>query len=153
MRPSIPATRGARSWTPRSRLVGINTALAGIGLGLAVPINPTTLDLVATLIRDGRVRRAYLGVIGSRRPLTPLRAGSLGQSHGVGVVDVVDGSPAAIAGLRPTDTILSVDATPVAAAGDLQHLMTSSVIDRPVVLRVLRGSEVEEIVVVPAELV
>lgn len=137
----------------RSRLVGINTALAGIGLGLAVPINPTTLDLVATLIRDGRVRRAYLGVVGSGRPLTPLRAASLGQSHGIGVVEVVDGSPAAIAGLRPTDTILSVDSAPVAAAGDLQRLMTTSAIDRPLVLRVLRGAEVEEIVVVPAELV
>jgi S1-C subfamily serine protease len=149
-----PGNSGGALVDARARLVGVNTALAGIGLGLAVPINPTTLDLVARLIRDGRVRRAYLGVVGSSRPLTPLQAASLGQSHGIGVVEVVDGSPASAAGLRPTDTILSVDATQVTTAGDLQRLMTSSAIDRALVLRVLRAGEpdIEEVVVVPAEL-
>ena len=69
MPPSIPADSGAALVDSRGRLVGVNTALAGVGLGLAVPVNATTLDIVGTLIREGRVRRAYLGVVGGGRPL------------------------------------------------------------------------------------
>jgi S1-C subfamily serine protease len=136
----------------RAKLVGVNTALAGIGLGLAVPINPTTLELVSTLIRDGRVRHAYLGVVGGGRPLSPRRADELGQSSGVGVIEVAPGSPAERAGLRPTDTIVAVDGSPIAHAGDLQRLMRSEAIDRPLRLKVLRADHVLEVEVVPSEL-
>jgi S1-C subfamily serine protease len=137
------------SW---GRLVGVNTALAGIGLGLAVPINETTLDLIATLMRDGRVRRAYLGVIGGGRPLSPRHASEFGQPSGIGVIEVVAGSPADEAELRPTDTILSVDGTATRDAGDLQRLMTVDAIGRRICIRVLRGDQVTELVVTPTEL-
>jgi S1-C subfamily serine protease len=147
-----PGNSGGALVDARGNLVGVNTALAGIGLGLAVPVNATTLDLVATLIRDGRVRRAYLGVIGGGRPLAPRRAEALGQPGGVGVIEVTEGSPAELAGLQPTDTILSVDGTATTDAGDLQRLMNSSSIGRTLHLRVLRGDDVVNLDVVPVEL-
>jgi len=105
-----PGNSGGALVDSRARLVGINTALAGIGLGLAVPINATTLDIVATLMRDGRVRRAYLGVVGGSRPLSPRRAEELGQQNGVGVIDVTSGSPAERgASVRPTRSSASTD--------------------------------------------
>jgi S1-C subfamily serine protease len=147
-----PGNSGGALVDSRARLVGVNTALAGIGLGLAVPINPTTLDLVATLMRDGRVRRAYLGVVGGGRPLAARRADEVGQPRGVGVIEVASGSPAERAGLQPTDTILAVDGTPTEDAGDLQRLMRTDAIGRTLHLRVLRGDRVLTIEAVPTEL-
>ncbi len=147
-----PGNSGGALVDASARLVGVSTALAGMGLGLAVPVNTTTLEIVATLIRDGRVRRAYLGVVGGGRPLSPRRAAAVGQARGVGVVEVVDGSPAAAAGLVPTDTILSIDGTQVADAGDLQRAMASRMIGELVLVRVLRADEVLELAVVPDEL-
>jgi S1-C subfamily serine protease len=148
-----PGNSGGALVDSRARLIGVNTALAGVGLGLAVPINATTLDIVATLIREGRVRRAYLGVVGGGRPLSPRRASELGQSGGVGVIEVASGSPAERAGLQPTDTILAVDGAPIEGTGDLQRLMTSEAIGRALALSVLRDDQVVTIEVVPIELV
>jgi S1-C subfamily serine protease len=147
-----PGNSGGALVDSHARLVGVNTAVAGMGLGLAVPVNATTLEIVATLMRDGRVRRAYLGVVGGGRPLAPRRAAEFGQRGGVGVVDVTPGSPAERAGLRPTDTILAVDGMPLNDAGDLQRLMVSNAIGRTLHLRVLRGDQVVELGVVPTEL-
>jgi S1-C subfamily serine protease len=147
-----PGNSGGALVDARGALVGVNTALAGFGLGLAVPVNATTLDLVAMLIRDGKVRRAYLGVIGGGRPLSPRRATVLGQASGVGVIEVTTGSPAELAGLQPTDTILSVDGSPTEDAGHLQRMMHSSAIGRALRLRVLRDDDVVELDVVPTEL-
>ena len=147
-----PGNSGGALVDARGALVGVNTALAGIGLGLAVPISATTLDLVATLIRDGSVRRAYLGVIGGGRPLAPRRAAVLGRPGGVGVIEVATGSPAELAGLQPTDTILAVDGTATKDAGDLQRVMSSDSIGRTLHLEVLRGDEVVQLDVVPVEL-
>ena len=147
-----PGNSGGALVDSKARLVGVNTALAGIGLGLAVPINATTLDIVATLLREGRVRRAYLGVVGGGRPLSPRRAEELGQKSGVGVIEVPSGSPAERAGLRPTDTILAVDDTTVEGTGDLQRLMTAGAIGRTLSLRVLRDDRVVTIDVTPVEL-
>jgi S1-C subfamily serine protease len=147
-----PGNSGGALVDARGRLVGVNTALAGIGLGLAVPINATTLEIVATLMREGRVRRGYLGVVGGGRPLAPRRADQVGQSGGVGVIEVAPGSPAERAGLRPTDTILAVDGTPISDAGDLQRLMVAGAIGRTLRLRVLRGDQELEVSVVPTEL-
>jgi S1-C subfamily serine protease len=147
-----PGNSGGALVDSKGRLVGISTALAGIGLGLAVPINDTTLELIATLIRDGRVRRAYLGVIGGGRPLSPRRATEFGQQSGVGVVEVVAGSPASLADIRPTDTILSVDGTPTLDAGDLQRMMTVEAIGHPLCIRVLRGDQVVDLSTMPTEL-
>jgi S1-C subfamily serine protease len=147
-----PGNSGGALVDSRARLVGVNTALAGIGLGLAVPINPTTLEIVATLMRDGRVRRAYLGVVGGGRPLATRRAEELGQRRGVGVIEVAAGSPAERAGLQPTDTILAVDGAPTEDAGDLQRLMRSDAVGRTLHLKVLRGDRVLAVEVVPTEL-
>jgi S1-C subfamily serine protease len=147
-----PGNSGGALVDARGRLVGVNTAVAGIGLGLAVPVNTTTLGFVATLIRDGRVRRAYLGVVGGGRPLAPRHAAALGQGAGVGVIDVSKGSPADRAGLRPTDTILSVETTTVRSASDLQRLMDAEVIGRDLAMRVLRGDDVVDLAVTPEEL-
>jgi S1-C subfamily serine protease len=147
-----PGNSGGALVDSHARLVGVNTAVAGVGLGLAVPINATTLAIVGALMRDGRVRRAYLGVVGGRRPLAPRHVDALGQGAGIGVVEVAPGSPAARAGVRPTDTIVSVDGVATESAGDLQRLMVADVIGRPLHLRVLRGGQVETIEVVPAEL-
>jgi len=147
-----PGNSGGALVDSRARLVGINTALAGIGLGLAVPINATTLDIVATLMRDGRVRRAYLGVVGGSRPLSPRRAEELGQQNGVGVIDVTSGSPAERGGLRPADTILGVDGSATESTGDLQRLMTAASIGRTLRLLVLRDDRVVHVDVVPTEL-
>jgi S1-C subfamily serine protease len=147
-----PGNSGGALVDSSARLVGVNTALAGLGLGLAVPVNEATLEIVATLIRDGRVRRAYLGIIGGGRPLVARRAVQLGQPRGVGVAEVVDGSPAARAGLRPTDTILSVGEQPTLDAGDLQRAMGAGAIGVTLSLRVLRDDEVVTIDVVPTEL-
>jgi S1-C subfamily serine protease len=147
-----PGNSGGALVDARGRMVGVNTAVAGIGLGLAVPINTTTLAIVGELIRNGKVRRAYLGVVGAGRPLAPRHAATFSQRNGVGVIEVAPGSPAERAGLRPTDTILCVDDRQIDSAGDLQRLMVSDAIGRTLHLRVLRGDSVVTVEVVPAEL-
>jgi S1-C subfamily serine protease len=121
------------------RVVGINTAVAGVGLGLAVPINATTRRIVSALMRDGRVRRAWIGIAGGARPLPPRVAAMLGRDRGVEVVEVIPGSPAASAGLRAEDLIVGVDGVPVRGVDDLQRLMTGERIGVPVDLELVRG--------------
>jgi S1-C subfamily serine protease len=147
-----PGNSGGALVDGRGRMVGVNTAVAGIGLGLAVPINATTRRIVAALMRDGRFRRAFLGIAGGSRPLPPRVAQALGRTAGVEVVQVVDGSPAAKAGIRNEDLIIDVDGVPVADAGDLQRLMVGERIGRPLPVRAFRGSELLELTVVPVEL-
>jgi S1-C subfamily serine protease len=147
-----PGNSGGALVDSRGRMIGVNTAIAGVGLGLAVPINAITLGIVATLIRDGTVRRAFVGVVGGSRPLAPRHADRLGRRKGVGVIEVVAGSPAARAGLRPTDTIISVAESAIEDAGDLQRLMVGDVIGKSLAVRALRGDEVIELTVVPVEL-
>jgi len=96
-----PGNSGGALADGRGCVVGINTAVAGVGLGLAVPINEVTRKIIGALMRDGRFTRAYIGIAGGSRPLPPRLARELGRSAGVEVVEVVEGSPAAKAGLRP----------------------------------------------------
>jgi serine protease Do len=148
-----PGNSGGALADGLGRVVGINTAVAGIGLGLTVPINATTRAIVAALMRDGRFRRAYLGIAGGSRPLPPRVAAQLGRGTGVEVVDVVDGSPAAAAGLRPEDLILDVGGNPVDGVDDLQRLMVGELIGTPVPVRVVREGALVELTLVPIELV
>ena len=127
---SIPGNSGGALADGAARVVGINTAVAGVGLGLAVPVNDATQRIVAALMRDGRVRRAYLGIGGGTRPLPPRVAARVGRRRGVEIVDVVAGSPAGLAGLRAEDLVLSVDGSPVEKVDDLQRLMVGRG-DRP----------------------
>jgi S1-C subfamily serine protease len=119
---------------------------------MAVPINATTLRIISTLMREGRVRRAFLGLGGGPRPLPPRAASRMGREHGVEVVEVVQGSPADRAGIRREDIILDVDGTPVGDGGDLQRLMTAEAIGRPLEIMLLRGGEVMTLRVTPVEL-
>jgi S1-C subfamily serine protease len=147
-----PGNSGGALVDGRGRMVGVSTAVAGIGLGLAVPINATTRRIIAALMRDGRFRRAFIGIAGGSRPLPPRVAKALDRGAGVEVVQVVDGSPAARAGLRNEDLIIDVDGVPVADAGDLQRLMVGERIGRPLTVRAFRGGELLELTVVPVEL-
>lgn len=147
-----PGSSGGALADGRARVVGITTAVAGVGLGLAVPVNDTTRRIVAALMREGRVRRAFLGIAGGSRPLPPRWAASLGRRSALEVVEVVEGSPAAAAGLRPEDLIVALDGTPVTDVNDLQRLMTAEAIGRPMGAAVIRRGELLEVLVVPGEL-
>jgi serine protease Do len=147
-----PGNSGGALADGRGCVVGINTAVAGVGLGLAVPINETTRKIIGALMRDGRFSRAYLGIAGGSRPLPPRLARELGRSAGVEVVEVVTGSPAATAGLKPEDLIVDVGGTPVEGVDDLQRLMAGELIGSEVTASVIRDGRVLELRLVPVEL-
>src|SRR3954447_6897628 len=133
-------------------VVGINTAVAGFGLGLAVPINDVTRRIVHALMTAGAVRRAYRGIAGGSRPLPPRVAQRTGRNSGVEVIEVVPGSPADRAGIRPEDLLLTLDGTPLNGVDDLQRLMTGERIDHRVEARLVRGDLELTLEVVPDEL-
>ena len=148
-----PGNSGGALADGRGRVIGVNTAVAGVGLGLAVPINQATRTIVGALMTEGRFRRAYLGIAGGTRPLPPRVASSLGRASGVEVVEVVEGSPAGRAGLRPEDLIVELNGTPVESVDDIQRLMVGDLIGSRVHARVLREGSERELDLVPAELV
>jgi S1-C subfamily serine protease len=147
-----PGNSGGALADGRGRVVGVNTAVAGVGLGLAVPVNDATRQIVAALMTEGRFRRAYLGIAGGARPLPPRLARQLGREAGVEVVQVLESSPADRAGLRPEDLIVELDGVPVTDVGDIQRLMVVEKIGSPVAVRVLREGRELELSLVPAEL-
>jgi len=148
-----PGNSGGALADGRGRVIGVNTAVAGVGLGLAVPINQATRTIVAALMTEGRFRRAYLGIAGGTRPLPPRLATSLQRASGVEVVEVVSGSPAAQAGLRPEDLIVELNGVPVQTVDDIQRLMVGELIGAQVRARVLREGSERELDLVPVELV
>jgi S1-C subfamily serine protease len=148
-----PGNSGGALADGRGRVIGINTAVAGVGLGLAVPINGATRTIVGALMTEGRFRRAYLGIAGGTRPLPPRLATQLQRASGVEVVEVVEGSPAAEAGLRPEDLIVELNGTPVQTVDDIQRVMVADLIGAQVHARVLREGSERELVLVPVELV
>src|SRR4051812_10040550 len=147
-----PGNSGGALADGSARVVGINTAVAGVGLGLAVPVNATTKSIIGALMSDGRFRRAYLGIAGGSRPLPPRLARELGRKAGVEVVEVIPGSPAAVADLRPEDLIVAVDERPVAEVDDMQRLLVGDRIGARVVLDVLREGRPITVELVPGEL-
>jgi S1-C subfamily serine protease len=147
-----PGNSGGALAIATGEVVGINTAVAGTGLGLAIPINPTTRQIVAALMVDGRVRRAYVGLAGSTAPLPPGLAKQRGQRNGLRVAQVVSGGPAARAGLRSGDLLLSAGPNQVTSAQSLQRLMLADAIGQPLALTVLRNDALVDVVAVPTEL-
>jgi S1-C subfamily serine protease len=147
-----PGNSGGALADGLGRVVGVNTAVAGVGLGLAVPINEATRRIVHALLSDGRVRRAYIGIVGGSRPLPPKASVRLGRDQAIEVVEVVEGSPAADAGLRAEDLIVSVDGQPVSDVGDLQRLMVAGRIGEGVAFELVRGGRAISLDVVPQEL-
>ncbi len=134
------------------RIVGINTAVAGAGLGLAVPINATTRRIIAALLADGRVRRAYLGVVSTPIRLNASAVVRTGQRDGLRVVEVLAGSPADHAGLVAGDIILTAGNRPVSNAEGLQKLLFADAIGNPLRIDVLRDGKETELVAVPEEM-
>ena len=147
-----PGNSGGALVNGAGHVVGINTALAGIGLGLAVPINDATRVIISTLIRDGRVRRAHIGVAVAPRPLPPAAAERIGSRGGVQLMQVIEGGPGDNAGLRPGDLLIELDGEAVTDAGDLQRLMVHERIGRAVPATVLRDGIERRIEVVLDEL-
>jgi len=147
-----PGNSGGALADSQARLVGVNTAVAGMGLGLAVPMNSTTQAILSALMRNGRVRRAYLGIAGGTRPLPPTVAERLGRRAGVEVHEVVSGSPAATGQLLAGDVIVSVGEAGVTKAGDLQRLMVEARIGAKITLLVLRSDQLIKLDVTPVEL-
>ncbi len=147
-----PGNSGGALLDSRARLVGVNTAVAGVGLGLAVPIDSTTLLILGALMKDGRVRRAYLGIAGGTRSLPPAVARKLGRRAGIEVLEVVAEGPAARAGLREGDVILEAGGRTVARAGDLQRLMVTAAPGSTFQLSVVRDGKVLTLEALPSEL-
>ena len=147
-----PGNSGGALADSRGRVVGINTAVAGIGLGLAVPINATTRRIIYSLMHDGRVRRGYLGLVTSPAPLPPDWATRTGQRTALRVAEVVSGSPAASSGLQAGDLILAVQGNPLGDAQSLQRLLFEEAIGSRMEITVLRNGALVDAVAVPAEL-
>jgi S1-C subfamily serine protease len=147
-----PGNSGGALADIRGRVVGINTAVAGVGLGLAVPIDAATRTIIGALMRDGRVRRAYLGVVGGTRRLPAILAERLGRPSGLEVIQLLDASPAALAGIRAGDLILSLDGRPIAGVGDLQRTLVGDLVGRSVEVTLERDGRLADIEIIPTEL-
>jgi S1-C subfamily serine protease len=147
-----PGNSGGALADSRGHVVGINTALAGVGLGLAVPINAATRGIVSELMTTGRVRRAFVGIAGGDRPLPPAVRLKVGRPSGVEVIGVDPDGPAATAGVRPEDLIVSVDGRAVERMDDLLRLMVGDAVGVPVTLGIVRAGRSIEVALVPAEL-
>jgi S1-C subfamily serine protease len=147
-----PGNSGGALADGLGRVVGINTAVAGVGLGLAVPIDDATRRIVGALMSEGRVRRAYVGIAGGSRPVAPRFARMLGIERAVEIVEVVAGSPAERGGLRPEDLIVEVDGVAVSDVADLQRLMDADRIGREVAVAIVRGDRRLTVGLHPVEL-
>src|SRR5512142_355338 len=148
-----PGNSGGALADANARVVGINTAVAGVGLGMAVPVNATTRKIISALMRDGRVRRAYLGLAMMPGPVPANWRERLGRKTGLLVAQVVAGGPADRAGLRQGDLLLTVAGHPVAVSQDLQRLMFSEAIGKPLAITVMRNGALVDVIAEPSELV
>jgi S1-C subfamily serine protease len=147
-----PGNSGGALADGRGRIVGVSTAVAGIGLGLAVPVNDSTHRIIASLMSTGRVRRAWLGIAGARVPVAPALAARLGTATGLQIASVVKDSPAAEAGLRRGDIVVSVDGHHIVTATAIQKLMVEDAIARRIEMTVWRNGALVDMFVVPREL-
>jgi S1-C subfamily serine protease len=148
-----PGNSGGALVDSSARVIGINTAVAGVGLGLAVPINTATRRIVSSLMRDGRLRRAYIVIAAGPRPLPPHARIRLERTSGVEIIEVSPGSPAQRAGLRAEDLLVELAGVPVERVDDVQRLMTHEAIGEPVTARVVRGDRWLDLELAPVELV
>jgi S1-C subfamily serine protease len=147
-----PGNSGGALATAAAEVVGINTAVAGFGLGLAVPVNRTSRRIITALMTEGRVRRAYLGVASHPMPVPPPIAARLGQDHALQIVEVVRGGPGDASGLRPGDVMVKAGGMPMTDAQSLQRLMFAEAIGRRLEITVLRNGALVDVVAQPAEL-
>jgi S1-C subfamily serine protease len=148
-----PGNSGGALVDGRAHVVGINTAVAGIGLGLAVPINAATREIIAALMSAGHVRRAWLGIAGANVRLAPALSERIGSPTGLQVAGVAPGSPADLAGVRRGDIVVSLDRRGIVTSTSIQKLMVEAAIDRQVEMTVWRNGALVDVFVVPRELV
>jgi S1-C subfamily serine protease len=149
-----PGNSGGPLVTTRGEVIGINTAMILPAQGLCFAIASNTARFVAArLIRDGRIRRSFVGVAGQVVPIPRVlaRANQLAVSSGVLVVSVEPGSPATVAGVRDGDVILAFAGETVTGIDDLHRLLTEDRIGEPVLLTILRGGARRQLTIVPAE--
>ena len=142
-----PGNSGGPLADTSGRVVGINTAIIGgaQGIGFAVPVSASFRRVVFALVTEGRVRRAFLGVmVQSRQPRS-------GAGAGAQVENVAPNSPAEIAGVRQGDLIVSFNENPVRSTDDLLNFLDASAIDREAKLRVRRGGREQTLRVRPRE--
>ncbi|PXA68459.1 peptidase S1 [Cryobacterium arcticum] len=147
-----PGNSGGVLADSSGRMVGVNTALAGIGVGMAVPINATTREIITALMTTGRMRRAWLGIAGAQVPLSPALAARVGSPTGLQVAGVSPGSPAAEAGLLRGDIVVELAGQPVVTATMVQQLMVETAIDKPIEITVWRNGALVDAITVPREL-
>jgi S1-C subfamily serine protease len=147
-----PGNSGGALATSHGKVVGVNTAVAGLGLGLAVPINHATRRVIGALITDGRVRRGYLGIAGAPRPVPPTHRDRYTPGDAVEVTQVIPDGAADQAGLRPGDLIVELDGQRLLGIADLQAALETDRIGARIVVTVLRAGLERKLVVVPAEL-
>jgi S1-C subfamily serine protease len=147
-----PGNSGGALADSSSQVVGINTAVAGWGLGLAVPMNDTSRRIIGSLIADGRVRRAYLGLVSTPAPLPAHLAERTGRRRGLRIIEVVPGAPADRSGLKAGDLVLEAGRRPVADAQSLQRLLFADAIGKPLPMTVHRSGAMVDVITVPTEL-
>jgi S1-C subfamily serine protease len=149
-----PGNSGGPLVSSAGEVIGVNTAMIRPAQGLAFAIASNTVRFVVSqLLRDGRIRRSYLGVAGQTVPVSRrlARHHGLAITSGILVASVEPNSPASRAGLRANDIIVALAGAPVTGVDDLHRHLTESRIDVPTPVVVLRGVERREVVVVPAE--
>src|ERR687898_565248 len=144
-----PGNSGGPLADTSGRVVGINTAIIGgaQGIGFAVPVSAAFRRVVFALVTEGRVRRAFLGVMVQSRQAR----GDAGAEGGAQVENVAPNSPAKIAGVRQGDLIVGFNENPVRSTDDLLNLLDESAIDRDAELRVRRGRSEQTLRVRPRE--
>jgi S1-C subfamily serine protease len=147
-----PGSSGGALTDSHGLVVGVNTAVAGVGVGLAVPINATTQRIISALMTGGRVRRAWLGIAGAQAPLPPPLVTKLGRRNGLRVAQVISGSPAELAGLRAGDVMVAVEGKPVVSSTELQQRMVADAIGRRVEITVWRNGALVDVIAIPREL-
>ncbi|HUL74003.1 MAG TPA: trypsin-like peptidase domain-containing protein [Vicinamibacterales bacterium] len=152
--PLNPGNSGGPLVTSRGEVVGVNTAVILPAQGLCFAIASNTVRFVVSrLLRDGRIRRSYIGVAGQKVPVSRrlARHHGLAVSSGILVASVEPDSPAATAGLQENDIIVTLGDSAVAGVDELHRHLTEERIGVPTALTVLRGVEKRRITVVPAE--
>ena len=149
-----PGNSGGPLVTTRGEVIGVNTAMILPAQGLCFAIASNTARFVAArLIRDGRIRRSYIGVAGQNVPIPRAiaRANQLAVTSGVLVVSVEPDSPATTAGLRDGDVVLTFDGGAVTGIDDLLRHLTDERIGMPVALTILRAGRKRQLTIVPSE--
>jgi len=149
-----PGNSGGPLVTTRGEVIGINTAMIRPAQGLCFAIGINTARFVASrLIRDGRIRRAYIGIAGQSIdvPRALARANNLAVSSAVRVASVEKGSPAAAAGLEQGDIIIAFGSVAVTGVDDLHRILGEERINTPGDVAVIRGGVRRLIAVTPVE--